>query len=161
MTNRSEGNSTGESVDTAPSFPFGQPSLTADSFQAHRVSTRPHAQIVKALQAAIADAGLKLLYEIDVRAALANAGHRVLGARLMFYFHPDLVQRVLRTDWTAMVEAPLKFLVIEQPDGTTTVRWADPAVSFSRYGHLALAEFGHELSSIADRVVDRSLSALS
>jgi len=141
------------------SFEFGQPGDAIRIFHSSRVSTQPYVAVTEALQDSIAHESLKLLYEIDVQNALGHAGHTVLGARLMFFFHPRLVYRVLQLDWSAMVEAPLKFLVIEQSDGTT-VRWADPAVAFARYNNPAPVEFGQDLSAVAARIVENGLNSL-
>ena len=58
------------------------------------------------------------------------------GLRLIFFFHPNLVVRVLEVDWTAMVEAPLKFVVMELPEGTVSIRTADPITASAVMGIL-------------------------
>jgi len=68
-----------------------------------------------------------------------------------------LVVRVLEMDWTAMVEAPLKLLVTGLPDGTVSVRMADPVTAFGRYGNSALASFGKELAETCQRMIGASI----
>ena len=60
-------------------------------------------------------------------------------------------------DWTAMVEAPLKLLVTGLPDGTVSVRMADPVTAFGRYGNSALASFGKELAETCQRIIGTSI----
>ncbi len=56
-----------------------------------------------------------------------------------------------------MVEAPLKLVVAEGADGIVTLRLADPATAFGRYGNPALAELGTELSATVRRIVHASI----
>ena len=139
------------------SLNFGASGFEADAFQRSRATQRPFAEVVASLRREIETAGMKVLHEIDPQAALRGIGEEIGGCRLLFFFHPALVARLLRTEWPAMVEAPLKLLVIELPDGTTSVRMADPGAAFARYGNPALAAFGAELAAQCDRVVAASV----
>lgn len=65
--------------------------------------------------------------------------------------------RVISADVSAMVEAPLKLVVAEGADGIVTLRLADPATAFGRYGNPALAELGTELSATVRRIVHASI----
>jgi len=56
-----------------------------------------------------------------------------------------------------MVEAPLKLLVTGLPDGTVSVRMADPVTAFGRYGNSALASFGKELAETCQRMIGASI----
>ena len=136
---------------------FGSPGAAAGGFQYSQVSARPFEDVLGALRAAIEAAGMRVLHEIDPQKALAGAGQTINGSRLIFFFHPDLVARVMRTDWSAMVEAPLKLVVTELPDGAVSVRMADPAISFARYGNAALAAFGKELAATCEGIIEASL----
>jgi hypothetical protein len=56
-----------------------------------------------------------------------------------------------------MVEAPLKLVVTELPDGTVSIRMADPITAFGRYGSSALASFGRELAGTCRRIIAASV----
>ncbi len=139
------------------SVQLGEPGTTAKAFHYGRVSSRPFEDVVAALRAEIDGRGLKLLNEIDPQRVLAGLGRSIDGSRLLFFFHPNLVVRVMQTDWTAMVEAPLKLVVTELPDRTVSVLMADPAVAFGRYGNPELAEFGKELAATCQNIVEASI----
>ena len=100
---------------------------------------------------------MKVLHEIDPQAALQGFGHTIGGARLVFFFHPNLLRRLLETDWSAIVEAPPKLAVLELPDGTVAVRMANPATALARYGYPALSAFGEELAAACERIMDASV----
>lgn len=136
---------------------FGEPGTAAEAFQLGRISKRGFEDVLSALRREIDGAGMKVLHEIDAQAALQSTGETIGGLRLVFFFHPKLVARLLQMDWTAMVEAPLKLAVVEQPDGTVAIRMADPAAAFARYGNPALAAFGQELAAACERVMSAVL----
>ena len=136
---------------------FGAVGAEAEAFQYAATSSRAFSDVLASVVAEIDRAGLKLLQEIDVQKALAGAGRVVGGFRLLFFFHPDLVIRVISADVSAMVEPPLKLVVVEKPDGTVSLRIAEPALAFGRYGNPALAELGTELSATVRRIVQSSL----
>ena len=69
--------------------------------------------------------------------------------------------RLLATEWAAIVEVPLKLAVMELPDSTVAIRWADPAVALGRYSNPGLAAFGQELAATCRKIVDASLEPLA
>ena len=132
---------------------FGQPSATTADFMLDVTSHRPFAEVLAALQHAIEDDGMKVLQEIDPRAALHSVDRVIGGARLLFFFHPRLLARLLELDSSAIVDLPLKLAVFEMPDGSISIRAADPAHALARYGNPALASFGQELSEACRRIM--------
>ncbi len=136
---------------------FGAVGAEAEAFQYAVTSTRTFDKVLLSLATEIDSVGLRLLQEIDVQKALAEAGRTTGGFRLLFFFHPALVIRVISADVSAMVEAPLKLVVAEGADGIVTLRLADPATAFGRYGNPALAELGTELSATVRRIVHASI----
>jgi uncharacterized protein (DUF302 family) len=148
---------TSAAVAGATTVTFGKPGAEAASFQSSYLSTRSFEEVLTRLRKEIEGAGLRVLNEIDPQKAVQGFGRSMGGLRLIFFFHPKLVVRVLEMDWTAMVEAPLKLVVTELPGGTVSVRMADPTASFGRYGNSALTGFGKELAETCQRIVRASL----
>ena len=136
---------------------FGHDGAGAGTFQFAQTSRRPFMDVVASLRREIDAGGMKVLHEIDPQAALRGIGQETGGCRLLFFFHPALVARLLQTEWTAIAEAPLKLAVVELPDGAVSVRMADPAAAFARYGNAALAAFGAELANRCDGIVSASV----
>ncbi len=139
------------------SLQFGKPGTQAETFQRSHVSKRPFEDVLSSLRREIDGAGMKVLHEIDPQGALQSVGQTIGSSRLVFFFHPNLVVRLLQTDWSAIVEAPLKLAVMELPDGTVSIRMADPAAAFARYGNPALTGFGQELATTCERIVSASV----
>jgi uncharacterized protein (DUF302 family) len=65
--------------------------------------------------------------------------------------------RVLAADPAALLEAPLKFAVLELGDGEVLVRWNDPLAAFARYENAALEKLGQELSAACEEIVVAAL----
>ena len=136
---------------------FGQPGSRTEVFQLIRTTARPFHHVLESVRNEIAAAGMKVLHEIDPQAALQGFGHTIGSARLVFFFHPNLLHRLLETDWSALVEAPPKLAMLELPDGSVSLRMADPAGTLARYANPALTAFGQELAATCARIMDASV----
>lgn len=136
---------------------LGQPGTAAAEFQLDVTSRRPLPEILASLQEAIDQAGMKVLQEIDPQGALHSIDQTIGGARLLFFFHPKLLARLLEIDFSAIVGAPLKLAVMEMPDGSVSIRAADPAIALGRYGNPALADFGQDLSEACNRIMHAAM----
>lgn len=123
------------------------------AFQHARITTLPFEEALIRLRQAIEAAGLWVLHEIDPQKVLQRGGHDIGSARQILFFHPDLMVRLLRANPAALLEAPLKLAVMQQPDGTVTIRWHDPATAFGRYGNPVLTEMGQDLASRCEQIV--------
>lgn len=123
------------------------------AFQHARITTLPFEDVLIRLRHAIEAAGLWVLHEIDPQKVLQRGGHDIGPARQILFFHPDLMVRLLQANPAALLEAPLKLAVMQQPDGTVTIRWHDPAVAFGRYGNPVLTDMGQDLASRCGQIV--------
>jgi uncharacterized protein (DUF302 family) len=73
----------------------------------------------------------------------AIAGNRVVGV-----FRNDYARRMLAASLAAGIEAPIRFYLTENADGTATLSWREPSAVFAPY----LAEGGADLQSLADEL---------
>ena len=124
-----------------------------------RLSALPLGTAVAKLRAVIETEDLWVLHEIDPQAIVKRAGYEIRRARQILFFHPRLIAQLLSADPGALLEAPLKFALIELPDGRTLVRWRDPAAALAGYGPLALAELGAELAAVCEQIADLALES--
>jgi uncharacterized protein (DUF302 family) len=144
-------------VGSATTVTYGKPGTEAALFQSIHLSKRSFEDVLTRLRNEIQGAGLRVLNEIDPQKAVQGIGRSMGGLRLIFFFHPGLVVRLLEMDWTAIAEAPLKLLVTELPEGIVSIRMADPISAFGRYGNSALASFGKELAETCQRIIAASV----
>ena len=109
-------------------------------------------ETVARLKRALQDQDLWLIHEIDPRMLLRLGGHDIPATRQLLFFHPRYMARLLSAAPAAIVEAPLKLVVMQTPTGSAAqpgavcVRCPDPRALFGRYN--GLAALGEELSSL-------------
>jgi uncharacterized protein (DUF302 family) len=113
------------------------------------VSLYNFAQTVDRLRHAIQDAGFLLLHEIDTQTVVKAHGLEIDGLRQLLFFHPRYIKTILEHNNAAIVEAPLKLIVMETEAGVV-VRCAKPSYLFGRYG---LQDLGQELELLVTTIV--------
>lgn len=118
----------------------------------HRaLSGLPFEETLARLREAIQEEGLWLIHEIDPQMLLQKGGYAILATRQLLFFHPQYMARLLEADPSALVEAPLKLVIMEMPDGTVVLRHPDVAAAFARYP--GLETLGRDLAGICRRVM--------
>jgi len=103
------------------------------------------------LKAAIEAEGLWLIHEIDPQLLSRRGGYAILPIRQLLCFHPRYLARLLEGDPTALIEAPLRLVIWESPDGRVRLRHPDVEKAYRQYP--ALEALGQELDSLCQRVV--------
>ncbi|SDR12457.1 Uncharacterized conserved protein, DUF302 family [Rhizobiales bacterium GAS191] len=136
---------------------YAAPGEAAGAFQRARSCDLTVEDAVARLRNAIIADDLWVLHEIDPQAVLRRAGYAIAAARQILFFHPRFMARILAADPAALLEAPLKFAILELPGGGVSLRWLDPAVAFGRYRSPALDILGQELAAICERIVGVAL----
>ncbi|MEM6621158.1 MAG: DUF302 domain-containing protein [Pseudomonadota bacterium] len=75
----------------------------------------------------------------------ANRGVTIPGSRIYGVFNNKIAVDVIRLSISAMIEAPVRMYVTENPNGTATLSYKTPTAVFSPY----FEEAGEELRTIA------------
>jgi uncharacterized protein (DUF302 family) len=71
---------------------------------------------------------------------------------VVMVFHPKFAVRMLEASVPAGIEAPLRFYITENADGTTTLTYRDPSSVFAPYGSKKLDEMARELDGIFAKI---------
>jgi len=103
------------------------------------------------LRQAIEGENLMVVHEINPQQMLRMVGVRTDGMRQILFFHPRYMKQIIETNQNAAIEAPLKLVAMEMPDGKTMIRYIDPTYLFGRYD--GLEEIGRELKGVVETVV--------
>jgi uncharacterized protein (DUF302 family) len=140
--------------------PYGQISAATNAVQRSHSSQARFVDVVAAVKSAIADAGFWLLHEIDPQALLNKGGYAIGSTRQLLFFHPDYMARVLSAVPAALLEAPLKFAIMDLGN-EVTLRWIDPAAALGRYGDAKLAQLGEELAAKCEAIAADALGRAS
>jgi uncharacterized protein (DUF302 family) len=122
---------------------------TRQSFQAlvERLETTVKSEKMGIVTSASASEGAKA-------AGIAIPGNRVFGV-----FRNDFARRMLGSSVAAGIEAPIRFYVTENPDGTATLSYKKPSTVFAPYadeGGDALKSLGTELDDIFSGIAERA-----
>lgn len=106
---------------------------------------KPFAVLVDAVRAATKAQGMNVVTEAGPTAAAAAQGVTIPGNRVIGVFHVRYALRILPLSTAAMIEAPIRFYVTEDADGTATLAWKEPSFVFAPYA----LEGGAELAKVA------------
>ncbi len=120
-------------------------------FQRFAVSNLPFEATLTRLKEAIQAEDLWLIHEINPQMLLERGGYRIHATRQLLFFHPRYMVRLLEKDPNALVEVPLKLIIMQMPDGSVTLRHPDVATAFARYK--GLEALGIELEIICQRLM--------
>jgi len=98
--------------------------------------------------------------------AAAQRGVEIPGNRVVGVFRNDFAVDILRLSVPAMIEAPIRFYVTENEDGTGTLSWKKPSAIFAPYvadldddeRAAALADKASELDAIFEKIADESIA---
>lgn len=108
-------------------------------------SGKSYTQLVDDTKAAVKENGLIVVTQVGPTKAAASRGITIPGNRVIGAFNNDYAVRVLETSTAAMIEAPVRFYVTENADGTATLSYKTPSFVFAPYVY----EGGEALSDIA------------
>ncbi len=104
-----------------------------------------YSALLDSLKAAIKTEGMFIVTQAGPTGAAASRGITIPGNRVFGVYRNDYAVRALATSTAAMIEAPIRFYVTENEDGTATLSYKTPSAVFAPY----LDEGGAELGAIA------------
>ena len=108
-------------------------------------TAQAYSDLLASLKAAIKAEGMFIVTQAGPTGAAAKRGITIPGNRVVGVYRNDYAVRALATSTAAMIEAPIRFYVTENEDGTATLSYRTPSAVFAPY----LDEGGEELGAIA------------
>ncbi|MBB3329457.1 uncharacterized protein (DUF302 family) [Halomonas campaniensis] len=121
-----------------------------------------YSELLEALREAVEAEGMFIVTEAGPTEAAARRGETIPGNRVVGVFRNDYAVRTLRLSVPAMIEAPIRFYVTENDDGSATLAWKTPSHVLAPYleeGGEALDEIGRELDDVFDAIGRRAQAA--
>lgn len=125
-------------------------------------SAKGYAALLDDLKDAVKAEKMGLVTEAGPTEAAAARGETIPGNRVVGVFRPDFAVRAVRASEAAMIEAPIRFYVTEDADGTATLSYKTPSFVFAPYmdeGGAALAAVADELDAIFAAIAERALAS--
>lgn len=114
------------------------------------ISTLDFERTSAALEAAIAAEDLWVLTKVETQMLLAKGGYAIRPLRQILFFHPRYMARLLASNPAAIVEVPLKLVVMAGPDGVVSVRYPDIRAALDNYS--GLTDLAADLAAALDRI---------
>ncbi|MFP6690269.1 MAG: DUF302 domain-containing protein [Alphaproteobacteria bacterium] len=111
-------------------------------------SDKSFAELVKALNGAIKDNGMFAVTKASASAGAKRRGIDIAGNMVIGVFRNDYAVRMLAASIEAGIEAPLRYYVTDDGDGTATPIYRTPSAVFAPYGKAELNEIAGELDAI-------------
>ncbi|GAB5375018.1 MAG: hypothetical protein AcusKO_14800 [Acuticoccus sp.] len=118
---------------------------------------KSYATLLADLKAAVSDNKMGLVTEAGPTEVAKKRGETIPGNRVVGVFRNDFAVTVIRAAPAAMIEAPIRFMVMEEPDGTATLAYRLPSVVLAPYaeeGGTALAAVSGELDNVFSAIAD-------
>lgn len=129
---------------------FSLPSLQAQAAdEVRRIdSSQSFAQLAERLDAAVVANKMVVVTRASASKGAASRGVSIPGNLVVGVYRNDYAVRMLEASVAAGIEAPLRFYVTENADGSTRLSWATPSSTFAPYASPALDEMAQELDAV-------------
>ena len=125
---------------------------TPTDFNVQVVSAHSFETTLTLLKEAIAAQDLLLIHEINVQQIVARFGVTTSGGlHQLLFFHPRYMQQVLAHNNNAVIEAPLKIVVMQTETAAVRCNYIKPSYLFGRYAELEA--LGQALEQIMQQII--------
>ncbi|MEP3046844.1 MAG: DUF302 domain-containing protein [Roseibium sp.] len=121
-----------------------------------------YADLVQRVNAAVKSEKMGLVTRASASAGAKGLGITIPGNMIIGVYRNDYATRMLEASVTAGIEAPIRFYVTDNEDGTATLSWKTPSFVFEPYmgeGGAALAELARELDQVFTKIADKAVAA--
>ena len=114
----------------------------------------PHrfAQLQERLTQAVARHGMAVVASASASQGAAARGVTIPGNAVVMVFRSDYAVCMLEASVPAGIEAPLRYYLVENPDGTSTLSWRTPSATFAPYRSTKLDELARELDPVFEAI---------
>lgn len=114
-----------------------------------------YSELLGSVRQAVTEEGMTVVTDVGPTEVAAERGEVIPGNRVLGVFRNDFAVRAIRTSVPAMIEAPIRFYVTEEEDGTATLSWKTPSHVFAPYlesGGAGLKVVAEELDGIFEAI---------
>jgi uncharacterized protein (DUF302 family) len=107
-----------------------------------------YAEMVEKLPQAVSKNKMGVVAKASATLGAKKIGVTIPGNMVIMVFHPRFAVRMLEASVPAGIEAPLRFYITENANGTTTLTYRDPSSVFAPYESAELDKMAKELDVI-------------
>jgi len=125
-----------------------------------KVMKTPHSYetLIKRLPAAVTRNKMGVVAKASATLGAKSIGITIPGNMVVMVFHPRYAVRMLEASVPAGIEAPLRYYITENEDGTATLTYRTPSSVFAPYENAALDEMAKELDVIFARIAKETVA---
>ena len=106
------------------------------------------AALADRLEAAVKANKMAVVTTASASDAAKTQGFTIAGNRVVGVYRNDFARRMLQASTTAGIEAPIRFYLVENPDGTASLGYKMPSTVFQPY----MASAGPDLKVLASEL---------
>lgn len=110
-------------------------------------------QLRTRLEAAIEKSGMYVVTSASASAGAKHRGLKIPGNLVLGVYRNDFAVRMLKASVPSGIEAPLRFYVTENADGTATLTYRKLSAIFGVYGSSELDAMAKELDELWAKIV--------
>ena len=125
---------------------------TAAGYQIVRTKL-PYSELEEKLKAAIAKNKMNPVNRASASDGAKGRGLTIRGDAVIGVFRNDYAVRMLEANVDAGIEAPVRLHLVEEADGSTTIRYYKPSAVFGHYDGEAIKALGKELDAVFEQIV--------
>ncbi len=113
--------------------------------------------LVDRLDSAIEAAGMFAVTRASASVGARGRGIKIAGNMVIGVYRNDFAVRMLEASVESGIEAPIRFYITENPDGTATLRYRAPSSVFAPYdGGAKLEAMARELDTIFAKIAKQA-----
>ncbi len=120
------------------------------------VTKTPHTYktLIERLNTAVKANKMGLVTRASATLGAKSLGKTIPGNMVVGVYRPDFAVRMLEASVPAGIEAPIRFYITENPDGTATLSYKTPSAVFAPYteGGEKLKDMAQELDAIFAKI---------
>jgi uncharacterized protein (DUF302 family) len=123
-------------------------------------TTHKYAVLIERLDAAVKANKMGLVTRASATKGAGTLGKTIPGNTVVGVYRPDYAIRMLAASIPAGIEAPIRFYITENADGTATLSYTKPSTVFAPYtdGGDKLKELAAELDGVFAKIASEAIA---
>ena len=124
-----------------------------------RVMKTPHSygELVQRLEEAVKNNKMGIVARASATVGAKKIGVTIPGNMVVMVYHPRFAVRMLNASVPAGIEAPIRYYITENADGTATLTYRTPSSVFNPYENAELDQMARELDGIFQRIAEEAV----
>ncbi len=115
-------------------------------------TSHSYGTLVQRLEEAVSKNKMGIVARASATLGAKSIGVTIPGNMVVMVYHPKYAVRMLNTSVPAGIEAPIRYYITEDANGTATLTYRTPSSVFNPYENAELDQMAKELDGIFERI---------